>query len=56
MIKTGSLIHQEHISKQVIIENSMHRYYRAYSLDGRFLGMLQYIADKEIWQPKKVFI
>jgi tRNA pseudouridine55 synthase len=56
VIKTGSLLHREHIDKQVIIDSSLHRYYRAYALDGRFLGMLQHIPDKEIWQPKKVFI
>jgi tRNA pseudouridine55 synthase len=31
-------------------------YCRAYSMDGRFLGMLQYIPDKSVWQPKKVFV
>jgi tRNA pseudouridine55 synthase len=56
VIKTGSLLHREHIDKQVIIDSSLHRLYRAYALDGRFLGMLQHIPDKEIWQPKKVFI
>jgi tRNA pseudouridine55 synthase len=29
---------------------------RAYSQDGRFLGMLRYIPEKETWQPKKVLI
>jgi tRNA pseudouridine55 synthase len=31
-------------------------YCRAYSRDGRFLGMLRYLPEKEAWQPKKVLI
>jgi tRNA pseudouridine55 synthase len=31
-------------------------YYRAYSQDGRFLGMLRYIPEKQAWQPKKVLV
>jgi tRNA pseudouridine55 synthase len=31
-------------------------YCRAYSQDGRFLGMLSYVPDKGLWQPKKVFV
>jgi len=27
---------------------------RAYSRDGRFLAMLQYLPEKEVWKPKKV--
>jgi tRNA pseudouridine55 synthase len=34
----------------------IHAYCRAYSQDGRFLGMLRYIPEKESWQPKKVLI
>lgn len=32
------------------------KYCRAYSQDGRFLGMLRYVPEKEAWQPKKVLI
>ena len=55
-MKTGGLLNSEHIISQYIKENSHHKYCRAYSQDGRFLGMLQPIPDREIWQPKKVFI
>jgi tRNA pseudouridine55 synthase len=30
-------------------------YRRAYSRDGSFLGLLRYVPDKGLWQPKKVF-
>jgi tRNA pseudouridine55 synthase len=29
---------------------------RAYTLDGRFVGMLHHVPGKGIWQPKKVFL
>jgi tRNA pseudouridine55 synthase len=32
------------------------KYCRAYSQDGRFLGILSYLPDKGLWQPKKVFV
>jgi tRNA pseudouridine55 synthase len=32
------------------------KYCRAYSQDGRFLGMLCYLPDTGLWQPKKVFV
>ena len=32
------------------------KYCRAYSRDGRFLGMLRYVPEKEAWQPKKVLV
>jgi tRNA pseudouridine55 synthase len=31
-------------------------YRRAYSQDGSFLGILRYLPDKGLWQPKKVFV
>jgi tRNA pseudouridine55 synthase len=31
-----------------------HNYCRAYTLDGRFLGVLNRIPEKGLWQPKKV--
>jgi tRNA pseudouridine55 synthase len=32
------------------------KYCRAYSQDGRFLGILSYLPDTGLWHPKKVFI
>lgn len=32
------------------------KYCRAYSQDGRFLGMLRFVPEKEAWQPKKVLV
>lgn len=29
---------------------------RAYSLDGRFLGILRHVPEKGVWQPKKVLV
>jgi tRNA pseudouridine55 synthase len=29
---------------------------RAYTADGRFLGILRYLPDQGVWQPEKVFI
>jgi hypothetical protein len=29
--------------------------YRACTLDGRFLGVLRFNAEKDEWQPEKVF-
>jgi tRNA pseudouridine55 synthase len=36
--------------------NADKRYCRAYSQDGRFLGILYFVPDKGLWQPKKVFV
>jgi tRNA pseudouridine55 synthase len=33
-----------------------HKYCRAYSQDGRLLGMLRYLPEKQAWQPKKVLV
>ena len=55
-MRTGSLLNPEHIETQDIRYDSHHRYCRAYSRDGRFLGMLQPVPDKAAWQPKKVFV
>jgi tRNA pseudouridine55 synthase len=38
------------------IKSTSHRYCRAYSRDGRFLGILTRSKDKGAWQPKKVLI
>ena len=32
------------------------KYARAYSQDGRFLGILSYVPDSGLWHPEKVFI
>ncbi len=32
------------------------KYCRAYSQDGRFLGMLCYVPDTGLWHPEKVFV
>jgi tRNA U55 pseudouridine synthase TruB len=32
------------------------KYARAYSQDGRFLGILSYLPDSGLWHPEKVFI
>ncbi len=51
-IKNGSPLALEQDSK-----SSPHqKYCRAYSADGRFLGILRYVPDKGIWQPKKVLV
>ena len=55
-MRTGSLLSPEHVETQDVKENPYQRYSRAYSQDGRFLGMLQPVPDREAWQPKKVFI
>jgi tRNA pseudouridine55 synthase len=36
--------------------NAGEEYCRAYSQDGRLLGMLRYVPEKEAWQPKKVLV
>jgi tRNA pseudouridine55 synthase len=36
--------------------NAGEGYCRAYSQDGRLLGMLRYVPEKEAWQPKKVLV
>jgi tRNA pseudouridine55 synthase len=32
------------------------KFCRAYSPDGRFLGILRYLPDSGLWRPKKVFV
>jgi tRNA pseudouridine55 synthase len=32
------------------------KFFRAYSLDGRFLGILSFLPDSGLWHPEKVFI
>lgn len=36
--------------------SSRQKYCRAYSADGRFLGILRHVPDKGIWQPEKVLV
>jgi tRNA pseudouridine55 synthase len=54
-IRKGSPVSLEH--GEIKDNNSNARQYcRAYSVDGRFLGILGHVPDKGIWQPKKVLI
>lgn len=47
----GSLYPDHHI-----LEQASKNHCRAYSLDGRFLGVLRFDSKKEQWQPEKVFL
>jgi tRNA pseudouridine55 synthase len=49
-IKTGNLL------KNIAQDNSKDKYLRAYSRDGRFLGILKRDSVEAAWRPKKVFI
>jgi hypothetical protein len=49
-IRTGNLI------KNITQDNTEGKYCRAYSRDGRFLGILTRDKDSGNWRPKKVFI
>jgi len=51
-IKNGSAVALEQDGKC----DTRQKYYRAYAVDGRFLGILRYIPEKGIWQPKKVLV
>lgn len=42
--------------RQVLQQSSTENRCRAYSLDGRFLGVLRFNSEKEQWQPEKVFL
>lgn len=55
-IKNGSPVVLEHINSQTGKVSARQKYYRAYSADGRFLGILRHVPDKGIWQPKKVLV
>jgi len=55
-MRKGSPLALEQSDSQNINENPHQRYCRAYSRDGRFLGILQRVPDKGIWQPKKVML
>jgi tRNA pseudouridine55 synthase len=55
-MRKGSPLALEQIDSQDINENSRQRYCRAYSRDGRFLGILQRVPGKVLWQPKKVML
>ncbi len=43
---------KQHVLQQSSTENRC----RAYSLEGRFLGVLRFNSEKEQWQPEKVFL
>lgn len=49
MLKNGIAINLENIS-------NTSTWCRTYSIDGRFLALLQFDQEKNLWQPKKVFI
>ena len=51
-IRNGSPLGLE----QDITAKHRQKYCRAYSADGRFLGILRYDKDNETWRPKKVMI
>jgi len=51
-IKTGSVPELEPGD----MPDAANKYCRAYSADGRFLGMLRYDAIEKNWRPKKVFV
>jgi len=55
-MRKGSPLSLEQNDSQNDNESSRQRYCRAYSQDGRFLGILQRVPDKGIWQPKKVIL
>jgi tRNA pseudouridine55 synthase len=55
-MRKGSLLALEQTNIQEINENPRQRYCRAYSRDGRFLGVLERVPDKGLWQPKKVML
>jgi tRNA pseudouridine55 synthase len=60
-IQHGRIIDNTNISRKTVKEQSRtvqfhETHYRAYGLDGRFLGILRYIAETGKWQPEKVFI
>jgi tRNA pseudouridine55 synthase len=55
-IRNGSPVALEHGSIQEDKGSSRQKYCRAYTLDGRFLGVLHRVPEKGIWQPKKVML
>jgi len=55
-MRKGSPLALEQTNSQDINEHSRQRYCRAYSRDGRFLGILQSVPGKGLWQPKKVML
>ncbi len=55
-IKNGKLLFPGHYKTDGVITGDSSNYSRAYSGDGRFLGILRRTKDEGVWQPKKVFI
>jgi tRNA pseudouridine55 synthase len=55
-LTTGSLLILGQDDAGKANRNSNQRYCRAYSSDGRFLGILRRSKSRGIWQPKKVLI
>ncbi|MBN1176717.1 MAG: tRNA pseudouridine(55) synthase TruB [Dehalococcoidales bacterium] len=52
-VRNGSPVALE---KTAVEGRAKQKYCRAYAVDGRFLGILRYVPDKGIWQPKKVLV
>jgi tRNA pseudouridine55 synthase len=55
-MRKGSPLALEQSDSQNDNESSRQRYCRAYSQDGRFLGILQRVPGTGLWQPKKVML
>jgi tRNA pseudouridine55 synthase len=55
-IRNGSPIALEHGSTRDSKDSPRQKYCRAYTLDGRFLGVLHRVPEKGVWQPKKVMV
>ena len=53
--KGGSLV-LEHSGSRVDNGCPGQHHCRAYTLDGRFLGVLHHVPEKGLWQPKKVLL
>jgi tRNA pseudouridine55 synthase len=56
IIRKGSPVVLEQGDSRDVNGSPGHDYCRAYSLDGRFLGVLRYDPEKGTWRPKKVML
>ena len=55
-IRLGQPVTVEDSSGNDQNENTKKKYCRAYSLDGRFLAVLESTTDGNTWHPKKVLV
>ena len=55
-IRKGCPVSLDQIGDLIENRHSDNKYCRAYTSDGRFLGVLHSTRDKSVWQPKKVFL